>query len=241
MDCFKPPPPLALDVSNLGDAWRRWRQLFELFLEASGQSSESIPESKKVAILLRCAGEAAVEVYNTFTFSDPTDSKNLDSVCEKFEEYCNPRTNVVYERHRFWETRQQEGQPFDQYVTELRMKARSCSFVETENMFQDHIVFAMSDLRLKERLIHEKELDLTKAVDICRAAETSHAQLKTMTKTPLEVNEMRSFRKQDTVPGRAYAPRNEHRSSLTPEGPPTTGTYVFTMRIPEEKGARMPS
>ena len=49
-----------------------------------------IPQSKKVAILLHCAGEAAVDVYNTFTFSEATDSKKLDSVCEKFEEYYNP-------------------------------------------------------------------------------------------------------------------------------------------------------
>ena len=110
--------------------------------------------------------------------------------------------------------------PFDQEVTELRMETILYSFAETENMVQDHITFAMWDLRLKERLLRENDLDLPKAVDICRAAEASRAQLKTMTKTPLEVNEMHSFRQQGIVSSRAHIPRSEHRSSLAPEGPP---------------------
>ena len=68
----------------------------------------------------------------------------------------------------FWE--QQEGQPFEQYVTELRTKAEWWSFAETENMVRDHnIVFAMWDLHLKERLLREKELHLTQAVEASRA------------------------------------------------------------------------
>ena len=82
MECFKPPPPpRALDASNLSDALCRWRRPFELFLDASGQSSESISESMRVAILVHCDGEAAVDVYNTFMLSEATDSKKLDSVC----------------------------------------------------------------------------------------------------------------------------------------------------------------
>ena len=98
-----------------------------------------------------------------------------------------------------------------------------CSFTETENMVRDHIIYAMSDLRLNERLLREKDLDLPKAVDMCRAAEAGHAQLKTMTETPLEVNEIHSFRHQGKVLGRAHVPHSEHRSSSAPEGPPTIG------------------
>jgi len=58
-------------------------------------------------------------------------------------------------------------------------------------MIRDKIVFGMSDLRIKERLLREKGLDFAKAVDICRAAEASHTQIQSMCKMPLEVNELR--------------------------------------------------
>ena len=62
--------------------------------------------------------------------------------------------------------------------------ARSAEFVEVENMIRDKIVFGMSDLRIKERLLREKDLDLAKAVDICRAAEASRTQIQSMCKMP---------------------------------------------------------
>ena len=43
---------IVVVVVGSNDLWMtRWRQLFELFLEVSGQSLESISDRKKVAIL----------------------------------------------------------------------------------------------------------------------------------------------------------------------------------------------
>ena len=110
MELFKPPPYLTLDATNLSKNWHRCSQKFELFLEASGQASA--PESQKVTILLHCAGVEAIEVYNTFVFNPASDSQVLSKVIKQFIEYCNPRKNLVYEWHNFWETKQQDGQSF---------------------------------------------------------------------------------------------------------------------------------
>ena len=165
MKLFKPPPYLALDATNHSENWHRWSQQFELFLKVSGQASGV--ESQKVAILLHCAGVEAIEVCNTFVFDPASDSKVLSEVIKQFIDYCNPRKNLVYEWHNFWETNQQDGQSFSHYLTDLRTLARSCEFVEVDNMIRDKIVFGMSDLWIKEHLLREKDLDLAKGVDIC--------------------------------------------------------------------------
>ena len=41
-------------------------------------------------------------------------------------------------------------------------------------------MFRVADTRVKERLLRESDLTLTKALDICHAAEASKVQLKTM-------------------------------------------------------------
>ena len=68
----------------------------------------------------------------------------------------------------------------DQYITELRTRAKPCEFDDqNDSVIRDRIVFGVSDACLKERLLRESS-DLTreKATSLCRAAEESEKQLK---------------------------------------------------------------
>ena len=47
-------------------------------------------------------------------------------------------------------------------------------------MIRDKIVFSVNDEHVKERLLRESDLSLARALDVCRAAETTRAQLKVM-------------------------------------------------------------
>ena len=73
MEAFKPPSALNLN-GNLRENWRRWVQRFELFLTASGKVKET--EKVQCAILLHLIGDEALEIYNTFTFSESEDRDN---------------------------------------------------------------------------------------------------------------------------------------------------------------------
>ena len=44
-------------------------------------------------------------------------------------------------------------------------------------MIRDKVVFGIRNERIKERLFREADLRLNKALDICRAAETSKQQI----------------------------------------------------------------
>ena len=176
METFKPPGVLNLS-GNVRENWRRWVQRFDLYLTASGKVKEK--EDVQCAILLHLIGEDALEIYNTFTFAEGESRDKIEILKKKFEDYANPRKNTVFERYKFWECKQQEGETIDQFIIELKTRAKSCEFGEqTESMIRDRLVFGVSDTRLKERLLRESsELTLEGAASLCRAAEESKRQL----------------------------------------------------------------
>ena len=73
--------------------------------------------------------------------------------------------------HRFWDNKQQEGEPIDQFITKLKTRAKSCEFGDQhDTMLRDRIVFGVSDTQLKERLLRESsDLTLEKEASLCRA------------------------------------------------------------------------
>ena len=82
MSLFKPPSTLSLE-GNVADNWRKWKQRFQLYMEASGSMKK--PEKQRVAIFLHLIGDDALEIYNTFSLSPAEEkstyySKNLKSI-----------------------------------------------------------------------------------------------------------------------------------------------------------------
>lgn len=116
MEGLKPPAGLDLLHGNLSENWRRFRQRFELYLDATGSASK--PAKVKSSLFPHVAGEEVVEVYSTFTFEEDDDKQNMSKIMEKFEEYCNPKKNITYERYKFF-TCVQGDMPISQYITEL--------------------------------------------------------------------------------------------------------------------------
>lgn len=55
------------------------------------------PDARKIALLLTVADPQAIEVFNTFEFSEGEDKDKYDTILEKFSAYCSPQKNVVYE------------------------------------------------------------------------------------------------------------------------------------------------
>jgi len=106
MDVFRPPEPLRLDSANLKEAWKLWRQKFDNCCKASGVYDK--PEDVQLAIFLHVIGDDALTIYNTFVFTR-TEAGKLKPVLDKFEAYCSPRKNVVFERYQFWQSSQVPG------------------------------------------------------------------------------------------------------------------------------------
>ena len=131
----------------------------------------------QVAIILNCAGPEFISVYDHFEWSSEGDKDRPDKLLEKLEEYCAPKGNVVVNAYRFWNARWKE--PFDAYLTELRTMAALCEYDDVDRMIRDKIVFSASG-KLQELLLRDTHLTLGTAIDICRAFELTHRQVKEM-------------------------------------------------------------
>ena len=95
-------------------------------MTASGKIEQD--EKVQCAILLHTIGEEALEIDNTFRLATGEDRNKIADLKKKFEDYFNPRKNTVFERYKFWECKQQEGESINQFITELKARAKSCEF-----------------------------------------------------------------------------------------------------------------
>lgn len=201
------PGPMIFE-GNVSENWRKYRQRFELYLQASEKNAK--PDSLKIALLLNQMGDQAVDIYNTFSYAEGENKAHFDTILKKFEEYCHPRKNIVFERFKFFSRSQEEGEPVDKYVTDLKRLANPCEFEsQADSLIRDRLVLGIKDKQLQERLLREPDLELHKALNICRANETSKQQVQEI-KGVETVNAVKSQTK--TMPPQA---RFEARGSFT--------------------------
>ena len=93
--------------------------------------------------------------------------------------YCNPRKNITILRHQFFTYSQHEGQSFNDFVIELKKRASECECgTLADSLIKDMIVCGVADQSLRERLLRDADLTLTKAIDAGIAAEETKRHAK---------------------------------------------------------------
>ena len=179
---FQIPP---LDILELNDGstasnWRTWVSAWNNYRLATKLDKEE--EARQVATLLAVIRKEANKVFRTFTWASPDDAKKISAVVSKFEEYCIPRENTIYERFLFFTREQRESETVDQYLTELRQIAANCDFesITPDQLLRDRLVTGTKTAKVREHLLKEKKLTVEKAIDIARAAESTAVQMKVM-------------------------------------------------------------
>ena len=175
MEFVKPPEVFSFEEPNAPQRWARWEKQFKTYFVAAELSAK--PKEVQVARLLNAAGAEAQEIHELFTFGEQEDQMEYTTIMQKFAEYCRPKKNVVYERHKFWSRSQNEDEPFDRWLKDLRLIAKDCEFAEEDNMIRDKVVFSVFDKKVQERMLRKSDLVLKDAMDMCRAAESSQSQL----------------------------------------------------------------
>ena len=174
----KVPPPKELNLDsneNISEAWKRWKKEFQFFLVAT--ETDKKDDKVKTSTLLTCIGQRSREVYYNFTFDDPADAMKYKTMIEKFDSHFCTKSNITFLRFKFFNVKQQENQPVDDFVNELRTKAQECEFLElTESLIRDRIVCGINNLKLQERLLREPDLTLDRAILLCKADEDTIKQ-----------------------------------------------------------------
>ena len=107
---MKPPDEFSFEEPNAPQRWARCEKQFETYYVAAELSAKTA--EVQVARLLNAAGPEAQEVHKFFTYENDEDKKDYKKILKKFGDYCRPKKNVVYERYRFWNRGQKEGESF---------------------------------------------------------------------------------------------------------------------------------
>ena len=144
--------------------------------------SDTKSDKIKTSILLTWIGDHGREIYETFEFTTAGDSLKLIPVLDHFDAYCNSRSNTTINRHKFFTHRQAEGQPFNNFLTELRTLSAECAIENLRDLLsKDMIICGVSDRALRERMLREPTLDLKKAIELSLAAEQTNVNSKQLT------------------------------------------------------------
>ena len=181
MEFIKPPETFVFDGPNAPQRWARWDKSFNTYFVAAELDTKS--KAVQVARLLNAAGVEAQEIHETFTFANDEEKTDYKIILKKFADYCRPRKNVVFERFRFNNRDQSEDEPVDKWVKDLRIMAKDCEYGDQEDsLIRDRIANGVHDKRVQERMLRENDLSLTRAIDLCRSAETTKCQMLEMSK-----------------------------------------------------------
>ena len=150
---------------------------------ATGVSEKE--DATRVATFLTVIRKEAVDVYNTFNWANERDNLKIDSVLKKFDAFCNPRKNTIYERYVFFSRNQENGESIAHYVTVLKTMSNTCEFGDLkEPLIRDRVVFGIQDNSVRERLVRDPDLTLQTAIEKVRSAESTNAQLKQIKADP---------------------------------------------------------
>ena len=125
MEHMKPMGPLKMD-GNVDEHWRKWKQRFDLYAKASGATEKD--EGIQCDVFLHTIGEEALEVCDSFNFTEDEENK-IKPLIKKSDEYCTLTKNTTYERYIF-NTCTQNGRTLDAFILDLRNKAKICEFGE---------------------------------------------------------------------------------------------------------------
>ena len=181
MGMIKTPSNMDFESDNVASRWKSWREELTLYV---GLALQGVPEQKKIDLFKYLVGPEGREVLRTVTPEIPHDEHNpltLEKILQAFDRRYGPKSSETVDRYRFFKRDQAAGEGFDRYLTELRKLANSCSFgAVCDSLIRDRIVCGIKDAPLRERLLREADLTLDKAIALCRAAELSKEQSRTL-------------------------------------------------------------
>ena len=104
--------------------------------------------------MLSVVGEDATKAFDGFELGETQDDSKTD-VLAKFDENCEPRTQVIYEHYRCNNRNQEPGENIASYLTELRTIAKNCQHesITPDEILRDRRVLGIRDEKMRERLL----------------------------------------------------------------------------------------
>ena len=102
--------------------------------------------------------DEAMDIYRSFEWVTAADKDDIEIVKAKFKAYFTPRVNETYERYKFLKRKQEQGETFESFLTDLKNLVSSCGYhvEEKSKVLRDQIVSNV----VREKLLDQAALTL---------------------------------------------------------------------------------
>lgn len=173
-------PPFKIGVDPRND-WMKWRKAFDRFLRAN----KIVDDEEKFDLLLVIGGIELQEYYDKITkfevqyFLPSGESVTLqyDSAVTSLEKYFAPQLNKRFERHLFRAMKQDDNEPFNEFVFRLQDQAKRSDFIDVDDMVIDQVVEGCKSTELRKKLLTD-DLTLNDVMTLGKTIEEVQKQSK---------------------------------------------------------------
>ena len=125
------------------------------------------------------------------------DSKKYQKVKERFDAYFVKCINVIFERARFNQCKQEEGETVETFIASLH---KHCNYgTMLDEMIQDRLVVGLRDAALSQKLQLEAELTLDSAVTTTEEVKSQQAELRNDSSSTVEAVHKASARETEST------------------------------------------
>ena len=170
MSTFGQSQEYRAEVENISSYLER----VELFFTANG-----VAEDKRVPAFLSVVGAATYALLRDLLALDNPQAKDMNVLFETLRDHYEPKPLVIAERFYFYQRSQKTTESVSEYVAKVRMLSTRCEFAEFLNdALRDRFVCGLNNEVLQKRLLSEKNLTFTKAVEIAQCAEAAERSSK---------------------------------------------------------------
>ena len=170
-------PSFNWNSKNLQEEWRKFRQHCDLMFAGPLNKTK---DSERCAYLLIWIGDQGREIYSTWTLT-AEENNRLTTLYENFERHTTPKKNTLFARYLFLNRKQEQGETFEHFLTDIRKLVKDCSYRDPEEMIRDSIVCGLLSQEIREKLLQTGDsLTMEKAVEIVTTFEATRKQLATM-------------------------------------------------------------
>lgn len=199
---LQPPPPFLSSPGHPVIPWEQWIQAFKNYMVASGASD--LPAMRRKAILLNCLGLEGQRIFQTLTSEDDPrllassaagetltspGPDEFDRAIVILEDHYKSSVNVTAARHRFRRRAQAPGETAVDYVTVLRGLVGACNFGDlADDMIRDQLIEKTTSEYLRERLLLEESLTLSRALTIARQHDQATREAKELARHEAQVH-----------------------------------------------------
>ena len=218
-------PPERFDFKH-PDLWPKWRRRFAQYLAATGLESEG--DTRKISTLLYCMGEEGDDVLTSMNIT-AAGRKKFDTVLSKFDAFFDVRKNVIYERARFNQRNQKEGETAEQYITVLYGLIETCNYSGLkEEILRDRLVVGIRDKKMSQKLQVMADLTLERAKKEIRQKEAVNEQQQELQAAGPGKSQpnLEEVRQRKPPPQRLKGGKRGHHKPLSKKGYPRLVKHV---------------